>query len=370
MKKKIRFFINTLNSGGAEKVLTDLLRLFNPEKFDVAVLTICGGVNQEYIPNHVHYKPIIKKEGGVFSNIYKKILFHLPKKLFAFFYLKGKYDVEIAYLEGSATRFLAASKSKAKKIAFVHCDVSKKDILASFYKNKAACLKEYTSFNTVCFVSEKSKEGFENSIGVLPNAIVLHNVIDYERVKALAEEKNETNYKTKGLKLITVGRLSKEKGFDRLLHVVAELEKNYQFELWIVGDGAEFDSLQAYIQQNGISSVRMLGFQKNPYAFIKKADIFISSSIFEGYSTAVLESLALGIPVLTTRTAGMEEILAGGEFGKVVDNSEQGLKDGLQELLEDVNIYPRLKSAAKENSKKMTNSESVLGYVKLLETES
>lgn len=112
--------------------------------------------------------------------------------------------------------------------------------------------------------------------------------------------------------------------------------------------------------------MKFLGFQNNPYAFLKKADLFICSSISEGYSTAVTEAVILGLPVLTTDCAGMNEILDDGKYGMIVPNSEQALEDGLRKILSDATLYDRMRSAARTRSDMLADSKgSVEAYDEL-----
>lgn len=329
MRKKIRFFINTLSGGGAERVLVDLLKKLNPNEYDVSLLTILGGVYQKDIPSYVKHKCLVKNANTRLDVFWGKVLFHLPRWIFALLFLRGKFEVEVAYIEGYATRFLSALRTKAKKIAFVHCDVSNKNMISSFYRNKEECLREYNQFNKVCFVSEQARCGFINAIGNLSNAVVVHNIIDYDKIKSLSKIPVDKIYTTKGLKLISVGRLTEVKGYKRLLQVLAELKGKYDFELWILGEGEQREELESYIQENNLDCVHLLGFCQNPYPYIRQADFLVSSSFSEGYSTVVAEAVALGIPVLTTSTAGMSEILLNGRLGSIVENTTEGLKQGL-----------------------------------------
>ena len=121
MKKKIMFFINTLAGGGAERVLVNLLKVLDLNKYDITVITIFGGENFKYIPREVKVRQIIKKN-NVFTCYYNKIIHKIPRSWFAALFLKGDFDIEISYLPGFPTRVLAAKKSNpgTKKYAFIH----------------------------------------------------------------------------------------------------------------------------------------------------------------------------------------------------------------------------------------------------------
>lgn len=172
------------------------------------------------MPEFVRKKSIFKKS-GLMSRVISKI----PEKLFTLLFLRGSNDCEVAYLEGRPTRIVAKKRTKGRKLAFIHCDISVKEPLKKIYKSKMECLKEYQSFDNVCFVSEDCRNGFEKCIGTLNNAVVVHNVQDYLEMDKMSHE-NCDNYQTRGLKILTVGRLSPPKGFERLIDAASKLEKN------------------------------------------------------------------------------------------------------------------------------------------------
>jgi glycosyltransferase involved in cell wall biosynthesis len=267
-----------------------------------------------------------------------RIIYRLPARFVYNKVVKDNYDIEIAYLEGFPTRVIAKGNSKAKKFAFVHCDVSVMPVLQNFYKNKTQCMNEYSTFERVCFVSRKSREGFEKTFGSLNNSSVVHNVINIEEIHQKANMPVEFEYSTEGLKMISVGRLSPEKGYERLIKIVSELEKKYAFEIWILGDGDERSNLEALIERLNVKSVKLLGFQTNPYNYMKMADLYICPSYYEGYSTTVSECVELGIPVLTTDCAGMDEILVNGENGIIVNNCDNELKNGMEQMLSNIHM--------------------------------
>ena len=362
MKPRIRFLINTLDGGGAEKVLLNLLHQMDPEAYDLSLVSIKGGAHEHTVPKFVKYRKIVTCKKASLRNLLAKVIQKLPPKLFAGLFLRGQYDIEIAYLEGTATRFMAAKSTKGAKVAFVHCDVSVSNMIKPFYPSAAACLQEYQTFSKVCFVSKQGLAGFEGTYGVLKNGCVVHNVIDTAAILEKASQSADRTYPERGLKLVTVGRLSAPKGYLRLMQIVAELEKQHDFELWIVGEGEDRSALEQIIDEKKLRSVKLLGFHQNPYPYVKQADLFVCSSYSEGYSTAVTEAILLDVPVLTTDCAGMDEILDGGKYGMIVENSDEGLRQGLTELLENPEALSRLKMAAEKRSQELSGRSAMGEY--------
>ncbi len=354
--KKILFIINSLGGGGAEKVLVDLLNMLDKSKYEVDLISVIGGVHEGRLSKEINYKRLTKRAG-----IISRLVFKLSPKLFRKLFIKKKYDIEIAYLEGFPTRIVAQG-SNAKKLAFVHCDVSVKPVLQNIYNSKENCLSEYKSFDKVCFVSQMAKDGFEKVFGELDNSRVVHNVINVDDIKEKANEASDFEFNTKGFKIISVGRLSPEKGYERLVKAASRLEKKYDFELCLLGDGPEREKIEKLIKELNINSVRLLGFQKNPYSYMKKSDLYVCPSFYEGYSTTVTECMVLGIPVLTTDCAGMDEILDNGKYGLIVENSDDGLESGLVALFENKKIFAEINMSVKTRQADFNNKNATKEY--------
>src|SRR5699024_509399 len=113
------------------------------------------------------------------------------------------------------------------------------------------------------------------------------------------------------IKIIGVGKLLKNKGFDRILHIAKKLlDEKFPVHVYILGDGPEREALNNYISENKMENqVTLLGYQLNPYKYIAQCDLFVCASYAEGFSTAATEALILGIPVCTVEVSGMREML-------------------------------------------------------------
>ena len=144
--------------------------------------------------------------------------------------------------------------------------------------------------------------------------------------------------------------MSVQKGYDRLLKIVKKLnEDNLIFDLWIIGVGSEEEKLKKYIDNNDLENVKLLGYQENPYKYIKKADIFVCSSRAEGFSTVVSEAVILGKTIVTTECSGMREILGkNAEYGIICKNEEKDLYENLKRVLENKKIFEYYQNKIKE----------------------
>lgn len=367
---KLNFFINTLGGGGAEKVLVDLVNRLPAEKFDITVTTLLHGVHETRLAPHIKHNCIVRTHNRLLSFCLDRIYCKLfSRALFARCFLKGEFDYLISYLEGFNTQVLAAYRGAAKRIAFVHCNTGVDNAWVNTYSSINQCLQQYNSFDQVCFISQDALEGFERVVGPLNNARVVHNVIDYERVISLSKEAGAESvnpFSNEGMRLISVGRLTRVKGYERLLGAIGRLQREgFKMQLTICGDGDSRQELEQMVKKDGLNNVRFLGFQSNPYRFMKLADYYVCSSYSEGYSTSVAEAMALGLPVITTDCSGMREILCDGEYGVIVENSEDGLYQGLRTLLRNPDRGADLKAKVSIWSKELLEGNPISEYLEL-----
>lgn len=368
--KKLLFLIPTLQGGGAEKVLVDLVNNLDASKYDVTVKTFLdGGVFEKRIKPHVKYQSIIKHNNVIIRRLLMYLLTVLiPPRLAYKIIVREKYDIEIAYMHGSTTKILASStNTNAIKMAAVHTDLSKSSMPLNTYKSYGNCYDSYKIFDRVIFVSKKAKEGFEKVIGHLSTGIVVYNVLDETEIIRLSEQKID-EVSVGRFVFISVGRLISVKGYDRLIEATAKLNmEGYEFEVWILGEGPERKGLEESLRKHKISNVKLLGFKNNPYKYISNANFFLSTSRSEGYSTVVTEALILGIPVLTTLTSGMDEILDKGKYGLIVENSEEGVYSGMKKILNDPIAYKEYTILAKERSSFFSMEQRISDYEKLFD---
>jgi glycosyltransferase involved in cell wall biosynthesis len=241
--KKILFMINTLDGGGAERVLVNLLSHLPADKFEITLVTLfSSGIYDKYLPANVKHKYLFKRRGKKFNRIMCAILCRIiPRKIVYRWFFKEKFDYEIAYLQGFPTQLIHASSNKnSQKITFVHSDFSTNYDVEKLYRSTNECLKAYRDFDKVCFVSQSALAGFEKKVGALNNAYVVHNVLDTKFIQEQALQKREVEFQKDKIRIITVGRLVNLKAIDRLIFAVERVKKDFpNIECFIVGDGDE-----------------------------------------------------------------------------------------------------------------------------------
>ena len=328
---KILFFIDGITGGGAEKVLRTLVNNMDQSKFEITVQTLEDVDPKQYLAPGIRYKAINRCKTPL-----GRKLFHYWVRLCAelkWLYplcIRDDYDIEVAYLECAPTKILSGSTNqKAQKIAWLHCDLEKRGM-----DNPKKAKAWYDRYDKVVCVSETVKRSFHKVIGSSTDACILYNVNDETDILSKAEAFEVD--KPEPVTFLTVGRLSYEKGNDRLLDACKMLkDAGYAFNIWLVGDGPEREKLMQKASDSGLDEqVSFLGFQTNPYPYIKTADVIVTPSRYEGFSTVVTEAMILGKSVVTTPCSGMDELLGDNEFGLITEDSVEGIYQGMKKMLE------------------------------------
>lgn len=346
-RKKILFLIDNLDGGGAEKVLTDIIKNIDRSKFNVTVKTLFNeGIYINEIKG-IEYKYIVSNPDIWKKRILYRIIMYLPAIILHPIIIYDNYDVEVAFLETGVTKIISGGIN-SKKIAWIHADIhTTKDNQKWYYSHKRF-VKAYCKFNKIICVSNTSKKAFFKETGIIENVEVIYNPIDEKNIINMSKEKLD-NIKS-NFKVISVGRLEKIKGFDRLIKAIYNLKKeNINIKLLIVGEGSQKKYLLNLVKENSLeNNVEVIGFDSNPYKYIVNSDLFISSSLSEGFSLVIAEAMILGVPVLSTNTAGSQELLDGGEFGLIVGNSCNDLSEGIKKIFIDKELLSKLKEKSIE----------------------
>ena len=351
--KKVLFFIESLSGGGAEKVLSDIVSNIDSKEFDVTVCTVTDqDVYQNKVMKSCKYFSFLKKRdykaGGlrrVYYWIMLKLIYGFPTKWIYKWFIKDHYDIEVAFVEGFATKFIAASKNhNSKKIAWVHTDMLKNSYADNYYKDINRHKSVYESYDQILCVSQSVKESFQKKFFCSEKLIVQYNPVDSCDILSKSKDSIDIEIQKDQLVLGTVGRLEEQKGYLRLIECAKKLrDKGYKFMIWIIGEGSQRNILEEKIRQFDLeNSVKLIGFQINPYKYISKCDAFICSSYAEGFSTAATESLILGKPILTVDCAGMKELFGDCRCGEIVANNDDSLFHLLEDVINkkiDLNIY-------------------------------
>lgn len=346
-KKSILFCIDSLDGGGAEHLLIEILKRFDYELYDVSLLILFDcGVYRDDIPYRVNWLAGLKDKNH-------------PLR-------RNQYDIEIAFLEGVAVKYIAYRQSNALKIAWIHTDLYKLHWCKQFYRSEEEEKRCFSAMHKLVFVSTYTKNQFQKLYPDIPaERCILPNLIDRDSICRLAEVGVPMKDK---LTVCCVGRLNPEKGYMQLLQVVDKLvSEGLDFQVWILGEGHLRESLLQYICEHQLERcVCLKGFVKNPYSYMKVADIFVSASHVEGASLVICEALCLQRPILATRSGGADEILEKGKYGILVDFDQESIYNGLKQLImnrslrNELSVFAGIKAMSFEPAKTMSQLYKIL----------
>ena len=367
--KKILFLIPNLMHGGAEKVLVNLVNNLDSSKYEVTLFSIFDeGVNKEFLNKNIKYRFKFK---NVFRGNSHFLKLFSPKILYQWF-VKEEYDIAISFLEGPAARIISGCQNpKTKKIAWIHTEIQDRNTAKVGFRTLKEAQKQYEKFDRIIGVSQNVVEGIQKFITTKTPSQVLYNVNETQSIIEKGKEPIDVIFSKEIPTLISVGKIVKIKGFDRLLEAHQQLIKEgILHEIFLVGIGGEEENLAKKAKDLGLSkSFKLLGFHKNPYQLMAKSDLYICSSHREGFSTAVTEALILGVPVVSTDVSGAKELLGeNNEFGIVTDNSTAGIYEGLKTLLTQPEKLAHYKTQAEIRGKEFSTQKTVIAVEQLLDS--
>ena len=380
--KKIMFMINGMSGGGAEKILQTLLLQLDYNKYDVTVYSMHReNIAKMNYPKEIHYKvifdeyngsrEILRKFGNIRTKVKGKVFQVCPSTVFYRLFIHEKYDVEVAFIEGESTKIISGSSNRySKKYAWVHIDLIQNPWTSFLYGSDIDEANHYKKFDRILCVSQAVKNSFLKKYDTIESTKikVQYNPINRDEIIAMSKEKCSLEKKKK-LRMVAVGRLVRQKVFDRLLDVCSKLQqKGYRFELFILGDGEERANLENIITSLNLErNVFLLGYLSNPYAVMNTADLLVCSSRSEGFSTVLAEGVVLGLPIVSTECAGVQELFGDTKCGIIVNNDEENLYQGLKLILDNPVQLELYKRNSFERGKMFALSKTVTEIEQLLD---
>ncbi len=362
--KSVMIFIESLDGGGAEAILKNMVSVIDKSRFDLTVVSETDGeCYTDNVKRNVKHRSFTKKNTSSLGQILNKLIIKFsllaPESTVRKLLIRGRYNVEVAFCEGYATKLIGNSGGKAKKIAWVHTDVVNHPWSEDVFGGAENERKCYERFDAIVCVSETMRESFVKKYGLAHKVHVVYNVIDDNATRQKAKESIDIPKKIFTFSM--AGRLTSVKGYDRLIRACAKLrDLGYDFSVWIMGKGEEQANIEKMLSESNLKDkIKLLGFKENPQKYIAKSDVFLCSSYAEGYSTAVSEAVILGVPVVTTECSGMREIFGGEECGIICENSENGLFEAMKRVLDEPEILEKFKLAEQKRAEEFSISARI-----------
>lgn len=339
------FIDGQLNAGGAERVLLDILNHFDYDKHDVTLLQVIGGGTlADEIPAQVN----VISAWSSYDNSYKiatRLALKLGiKSIWRNRLLKSlneaKFDVAISFLEGMPLKAHSLITDVAEQnYSWVHVDLFTSHYESPMFASEQDELECYNKMDGVIAVAQGTADAFKQRFPSCISPVkVIYNPIDVEKINRMAFEEAIEN---KTFTIAVVGRISPPKKLDRVIRLARRLkDSKLDVQIQLIGDGNLRGELEQMAQALEVTDiVQFLGFKRNPYPYIKAADLLLSTSGWEGFSLVICEAMALGTPVVATRTAGPTEIIGENEYGVLCEHDDDSIFKAVKNIIIDVDMY-------------------------------
>ncbi len=377
-KSKILFVTQYMLIGGIEKSLINLCQSLDPDKFDISVLILAVGKGiSDELPDYVdkifvnrnktisfkkqyskfwskHYDRTVSR---TFNNKYPVCLRLLLYKILCFeaamyrryiksLFAQKEYDVCVGYLQGEASDIAVNCINSKKHFLFYHSGK-----ISEFINDKAY----YDKADRIIAVSQLVRENLISKKHLPKDKVlVMHNIYNQKSIIEKSTEKCELD-DISTLKLLTVGRISSEKGILQAVKSGKQLKDlGFNFKWFFVGpdNNNHLETCLKFVKDNKLEqNIVFTGAKANPFPYIRSADIYIQPSEFEALPGTVAEAMILGKPIISTRTYGGLELLEDGTNGLICGFEPEEITAAIQKLLTDNDLRNKISQNAKYSSK-------------------
>lgn len=392
-KKRLLIATVSLGIGGAEKSLVNLLNLLDYSLYDVDLLMfkrwgelmvqipqnvniisvpeieiLYGGKPAEKIPvgKFISLKAIrclgtaaalISERGFDRQRSYRWDRFYskaVPK-------LSVKYDCAISFSGGETYWYLVDNADAKRLITFFHNDFSNIDIDTAYH------LRYLQKADYIDTVSESCAKSLRKIFPSLKNRVhVVYNPTCVELIQSMSKETVSDGFSkdTDVLKIVSIGRLEKQKGFDIVAEAAAIARKKFhlKFEWIVIGDGSEKQFIEKIVEREQISDVfRLIGKKINPYPYLNQADLFLQPSRYEGKSVAIDEARVFDLPVLATNYSSVKDTVNDEVDGLIVPLNPDGVAEGILRLIREADLLTRITRGA--SSLNVSKLEDISSFI-------
>lgn len=387
MKKKLLIRIGSLRHGGAEKVLVTFLKNLPPDHYEIDLLVnLYSGKYLNDVPSWVNVLYLNKGEMittnrlqdlpvKLYRKIYQAVVRKFPKLLYNG-KLKGKkYDIEMAAIHGMRDEILNSPITSSKKIVWIHNDLTQTE----FHNYTEAEFRKFFGFDKIMVISEKIQHDFEkvahhesekHKIVRIYNPLYTEEILQKSEARSQkSEDIQQISKSSRQPVFVSVGTVFPQKGFDRLIKAHKRLlDEGHVHRVLILGDGYDFKNIRDLTLELEVQdTVTLQGFTNNPYPYLKAADFFVLSSRYEGFPTVLFEALTLKKNIIATDVSGVSEMLEAGKLGLIVENSEQGIYEGMKKALLEDPVFEGFQHNIKTSKMPFNLENSVHSIMKIID---
>jgi len=364
-KIKVLFRHRSMEMGGVERVLLDLLENLPRDLFDITFfLTIDQGELRNSIPKDIELITLQKGREEMSDNKLLRTLQLIKRNLILSFYrnnpkilyrriIKKDFDLEIAPTYAEFENILS-SPLKSRKIAWFHTDVGydpdQKRVL-----NRINALKK---FDWVIFGSKQTRDVIKDLYQIeYPKSSVIYNSIKIDEVKIKALE-FPVHYDTAPV-FSSMGRLHNRKNYHTLMKVHKRLlDEGFLHSIVVIGGGAEMENLKKQAKELNVQDTfLLLDSQINPYPYIKNSDYFVLPSESESYPLTIGEVMGLNIPIVSTNVGGIPEMIEHNFDGYLVEPDENSIYEGMKLFLINTEMTEKYKRNMEKSVEKFDNEK-------------
>ena len=371
-KKSILFVMAGMNRGGAERSLINLLELMDREQYEIDLLVFdTSGKLMAQVPKDVRVLSPDRRlkcvstssKGELIENFSAKavalrVVYNLRKKRDKIPYLQSQekwesvylpalkplpkeYDIAVAYMHSLPSYYVIDKVNAKRKILWVHNDYSR------LAKGRDFDRPYFEKADRVVTISEQCVQELVKIFPDLADKFTcIYNLNPEKKIREKAMEFYPEEYRNcKRLKLISIGRLNYQKGFDYAVEAARILrDKGVDFSWFIIGSGELKDALEEQIRSLGVEeTVHLLGERENPYPYIQNADIVVQTSRFEGKSIVLDEAKILCKPIITTDYVSVHDQIDNGKTGMIVPLDSDKIAEGICMMLDIPDVCRQLR---------------------------
>ena len=345
--------IHSLKGGGSERVVVNLLKGLSRRDFSITLL-LYEGIFDYPLPENVELITLdIRSRRNILATTRGFIL-----KIISIARLikKDKPDIIFSLLSGTNVIALLA-----RLLSGTHCKVIVSErnhpcisLRNELYGGITKFLMKhcYRKAERIVAISQGIKKDLVENFNLPEEKIdVIYNPVDIAEIETLSVEETQHPWFKSGLPIIiSVGRLTRQKGYPSLINVFSRVRKSLPCRLLIIGTGEEKENLVNMVNALGLNDdVEFLGFQRNPFKYMARSSLFVLSSLYEGFGNVIVEAMALGLPVISTDCpSGPSEIIEHGKSGILVPPEDEGaLEQAILNLLTNDGLRSQLSHEAR-----------------------
>lgn len=353
---KILHIITSLEIGGAEKLMVDLLPRLKERGAEVELLLFVGQRTMFYEQ--------LEREGIKITVFADKGSVYNPLHIFRLFRFLQKNHFDVIHTHNTAPQLFAAIVAMLRNLSLVTTEHSTSNRRRGMKWYRLIDVWMYSKYAKIISISDAAEHNLKGYLGETTsteNFQTIYNGVDtnkYNEAQPLSDNPTDKTV------IMMVGGFRYQKDQDTLIRAMQHLPKD-TYELWLVGDGVRRGELEGLVNALGLENVvKFWGIRSDVPSLLKSSDIIVMSSHFEGLSLSNIEGMSVGKPFIASDVDGLHEMTQGaGLLFKHSDDKQ--LAEIITMLMDDKELYNKVAHQCLERAKQYDISRMVEGYLKV-----